>query len=295
MKNIVKKISILVLISFLGTGSLLAQHEVAPSLSSQLFSRINYNPAGIGNNKDINIFSQTRIQWAGFDGHPFSSVLNGHYFNERLKSGFGASFTYDQLGPHDNSSLNAKIAYAYNIDLWEAGLLSLGAAAGIDQFSNDYSDAIYFNDGPILGSESKTNPDFDFGFEFSIPWLLVGGSITHIGQMDDITSLSPTQTYYGYARGSINAGKDFLIAPAVLFMNSSQTNLWNFNATAFYQKKYWAGVNYSTGSQLGFLLGLEWEWLRVGYSYTLSLSETADISSNTHELMLGFKIPMKRY
>jgi type IX secretion system PorP/SprF family membrane protein len=294
MKNTVKKISIFVLISFFGTGLLFAQHEVGPSLSAQLFSRINYNPAGIGNNKDINIFSQTRIQWAGFDGHPFSSVLNGHYFNERLKSGFGASFTYDQLGPHDNTSLNAKIAYAYNIDLWEAGLLSLGAAAGIDQFSNDYSNAIG-NSGIPLENESQMNPDFDFGFEFSIPWLLVGGSITHIAQTDDITNLTPTQTYYGYLRGSIDVNKKVMIAPSVLFMNNSQTNVWNINATVFYEKSYWAGLNFRPSSALAILVGMEWEWLRVGYSYEMSLGETTDVSSNTHELMLGFKIPMKRY
>ncbi len=295
MKNTFKKIRISVLISFLGAGSLFAQHEVGPSLSSQIFSRINFNPAGIGNNKDINIFSQTRIQWAGFDGHPFSSVLNGHYFNERLKSGFGASFTYDQIG-NDNNSLNAKAVYAYNLDLWDGGLISFGAAAGINQFSKDYSDDIYNPDPYITGeSESKVNPDFDFGIEFSIPWLLVGGSITHIAQMDDIYTLSPTQTYYGYVRGAINVNKDFLIAPSVLFMNSSQTNVLDINTTVFYQKNYWAGLNYRVGSALGILVGMEWEWLRVGYSYELSLGKTADISSNTHELMLGFKIPMKRY
>ena len=65
-----RKIIISLLLAVIGISSSFAQHELGPALSSQIFSRINYNPAGIGNNDKINIFNLTRMQWIGFRGSP---------------------------------------------------------------------------------------------------------------------------------------------------------------------------------------------------------------------------------
>lgn len=277
----------------MGTGSLFAQHELGPAMSSQIFSRLNYNPAGIGNNENVNIFLQNRLQWAGFEGHPTYSILNIHYFNERFKSGLGGSVSYDQLG-YNNTALNAKIAYAYNLDLSEKGLLSFGAAAGIDQFAKNYSDDIYDPTTDVFEDQSQVNPDFDFGVEYSMPHLLIGASINHIGMMDEITTLTPTQTYYGYIRGSIPVTKEVLIAPSLLYMNSSQSNVFDLSAVAFYQKQFWGGLHYRFGSAIGALIGFEWKFLRAGYGYEMGVGDSSNLSYNTHELMLSFTIPTKK-
>ena len=166
MKRIITAISA----ALLSVSPLFAQHEVAPSLTSQVFSRINFNPAGIGNSSDLNIFSQSRMQWIGFgDGAPKSTVLNVHYFHENWKSGFGGTFTYDQIGL-GNRSLTAKIAYCYNLDLSETMLLSFGLSGGVSQFSKDYSEDKMTQEassaGIVLENESKLNPDIDLGVEF---------------------------------------------------------------------------------------------------------------------------------
>ncbi len=80
-----KKIVLTLVIAVLGITYSFAQHEIGPALSSQIFSRINYNPAGIGNSDKINIFNLNRMQWAGFTGAPTTSVLNIHYFNDSFK------------------------------------------------------------------------------------------------------------------------------------------------------------------------------------------------------------------
>lgn len=286
-----RKIIITLLFSVIGISAVFSQHEIAPALSSQLFSRINFNPAGTGNSEKINIFNLNRMQWIGFDGHPSYSILNVHYFNEQIKSGLGGSITYDKIS--NSSATNAKFTYSYNLDISDKSLLALGVAAGIDQISDNFGSAIYDKESDYVPNESKLNPDFDFGLEYSIPKLLLGASINHLGQMSAPTTTTPTQTYYGYARGALPVTNDWLLAPSLLYCKSSQTSVVNLSAVAFYQGLYWGGLGMRFGAAMSIMLGIEWHWLRAGYTYELSMGKTADISSNTHELMLSFIIPTK--
>lgn len=285
-----KKIVLTLVIAVVGISNSFAQHEIGPALSSQIFSRINYNPAGIGNSDKLNIFNLNRMQWIGFQGSPTTSVLNIHYFNESLKSGFGGAFTFDKIGLN-KQAINAKFAYAYNLDLSDKGLMSFGLSAGIDQFSKSFSGDTYTKTTTdLLADESKLNPDFDFGMEYSTPKLLVGAAVNHIGMMAGPQTLSPGQTYYGYVRGTFPINKKITLAPSVLYMNSSQSNVIDVSAVAFFNKLYWGGLNMRVGAAMSAILGMEWKWLRVGYAYEMSLGETANVSSNTHELMLSFII-----
>lgn len=284
-----RKLFITLLITLIGATHTFAQHEIGPSLSSQLFSRINFNPAGIGNSEKVNIFNMNRLQWLGFDGGPKTFVLNGHYFNESLKSGFGATFSYDAIG-NSNQAITAKAVYAYNLDISDKGLLSFGLSAGINQFSKDYSDDRWNPDEITLENESKLNPDIDFGIEYSMPYLLVGASINHLGMFDESNTLSPTQTYYGYARGAVPLTKEITLAPALLYMNSGKTNVFDINAVVFYQDLYWGGLSWRINAAVSIMAGFEWNFLRVGYAYEIS---TGIANYNTHELMLSFIIPTK--
>ena len=279
------------LFALLAMGSY-AQNEF--TLSEQLFSRLNINPASSGNSENINIFNTNRLQWAGFKGAPATTMLNVHSYFKDINSGIGASFSYDALGLAYNT-LNAKIAYSYHVDLWDKGLLSLGASAGVLSKTFDPSVHTLNNpDDPEMGTEpfSETNADFDFGLEFSTEYVMVGGSILHLGQTT-MTTLKSIQSYYGYVRGRLPVNEDIMISPSVLYMNSGQTNKVEINATAFYQNKYWFGLGYRTGSALTALVGLEWEWLRVGYAYELGMGDVINFKNNTHELMLSFIIPTK--
>jgi type IX secretion system PorP/SprF family membrane protein len=286
-----KRRYIVFLFTLFSAGSY-AQNEF--TLSEQLFSRININPASSGNSENINLFNTSRLQWAGFTGAPKTTMLNVHSYLKDISSGIGATFSYDALGLAYNT-LNAKIAYSYHVDLWDKGLLSLGASAGVLSKSFDPSvHTLVDPDDTEMGTEpfSETRPDFDFGLEFSTEYVMIGGSILHLGQLQ-MTTLKSIQSYYGYVRGRFPVNNDIMITPSVLYMNSGQTNKVEINATAFYQGKYWFGLGYRTGSALTALVGLEWEWLRVGYAYELGMGDVINFNNNTHELMLSFIIPTK--
>lgn len=290
-----KKIILALFFALVSVSSIYSQNEIGPALSSQLFSRINFNPAGMGNDGDINIFNMNRMQWAGFEGAPTYTLVNIHSFVENIKSGFGGVFSYDQLGIA-NKAINAKFVYCYSIDLSEKSLISFGASAGMLKKQNNFSIAsghLYdVNDVLPVESFDMTQFDSDFGIEFSTPYFLLGGSINHLGMMDSATIFSPTQAYYGYIRGMFPVSQSVTITPSVLYMNSGMTNVIDVNTVVFINEAYWAGLSYRIGAGIAAMVGLEWKFLRVGYSYEYSLGPTT-INSNTHELMLSLKIGTK--
>lgn len=287
-------------------------------LSEQMFSRINQNPAAVGNNEKIQIFTAGRMQYVGMglEQSPTSALLNGHYYNEKLKSGFGLSFSYDELGLY-NQTINAKICYAYNIDLFDGGLLSLGLSAGVVNKMFDPERHVWRDNGdPLDGSEKTTTTafDLDFGFEFSYKYLLVGASITHLpGITQDVRTTAAPSHINAYVRGNVPLPQKFNLIPAVAYTNIGacntgelisgqkaqevalgQEHLVDFSVTALYDGKYWLGVGYRLNSAVSFMAGFEWHWLRIGYCYDLSVGPVWDLTSSTHEVMLSFVIPTKK-
>lgn len=270
-------------------------------MSEQLFSRINKNPAGMGNSLDVDVFIVHRQQWVGFgEGRPMTTMLNAHSYFEKAHSGVGMTFYHEMVGL-GNQNVNFRLAYAYNIDLWDKGLLSLGASGGIfyKNFDiNKHHIVDDMDDDLISEKNSKVNPDFDFGFEFVTPYVLVGASINHLGLLKEPQSLTPVQSYNAYVRGNILIGEsDLKLNPAFLYMNASRFHIFEANLTAFYQNKYWLGLGYrhtSPNSTMMFIAGLEWKFFRIGYSYELPVGKLGNVSHQTHEILLSFKIPTKR-
>lgn len=311
-----KELSLLAVLLFVCTA-LFAQGDF--KLSEQMFSRINQNPSAIGNNEKIQIFTAGRMQYVGMglEQSPTSALLNAHYYNEKLKSGFGLSFTYDELGLY-NQTINAKLCYAYNIDLFEGGLLSLGLSAGVVNKMFDPSRHVWRDNGdPLDGGEEITNTtafDLDFGLEFSWKYLLVGASITHLpGITQDVKTTAAPTHINAYVRGNIYLPEKFNLIPAAAYTNIGacntgklisgdnaqvvslgQEHLVDVSLTALYDGKYWLGVGYRLNTAVSFMAGFEWHWLRIGYCYDLSVGPVWDLTSSTHEVMLSFVIPTKK-
>ena len=310
-----KELFLITVLLFVCT-SIFAQGDF--KLSEQMFSRINQNPAAIGNNEKIQIFTAGRMQYVGLglEQTPTSALLNGHYYNENLKSGFGLSFSYDELGLY-NQTINAKICYAYNLDLFEGGLLSLGLSAGVVNKMFDPARHVWRDGGDPLDGAEKTNTtafDLDFGFEFSYKYLLVGASITHLpGITQDVRTTAAPSHINAYVRGNIPLPEKFNLIPAFAYTNIGacntgtlisgdnaekvsigQEHLMDLSVTALYDGKYWFGVGYRVNTAVSFMAGFEWQWLRVGYCYDLSVGPVWNLTSSTHEVMLSFVIPTKK-
>ena len=74
---------LLVLIGFLSLGwAVNAQQELL--LSQQYFSRINKNPAGIGNVEDVDLFLLGHYQYAGVEDAPKTLLFNAQTFISQI-------------------------------------------------------------------------------------------------------------------------------------------------------------------------------------------------------------------
>jgi hypothetical protein len=132
------------------------------------------------------------------------------------------------------------------------------------------------------------------------PYIMAGVSIVHIGQTEDVTTLRPTMSYYGYVRGTIPFKDDWQFSPSLLYAHSGKsTDVIDLGCMAFYSGfsmndlMLWGGLNFNfniftNAPQTALMIGGEWKVVRLGYAYEMGFGVG---NYNTHELVLGFRIP----
>lgn len=273
-------------------------------LTQEIFSRVNKNPAATGNTNDIDIFLHGRIQWAGIDNGPKTTVLNVTDYEEKLNSGFGLTASYDNMGIGHNST-NVKLVYAYQIDLSERLVLSMGVGAGahiggFDYTANTLSDETeYGNDTYPYEKDVRVSPDFDFGLELSNPYWTFGTSLTHF-QNNESTTFKNGRHFYLYGIGDFHLSEQLILAPVVNYFHHDKTNVIEVGSLAYFRRMYWAGLSWRPDmhnnikeSMLAITLGLDVKKFRFGYSFDLNLGYNDKIKSNTHEIILSYGITKK--
>ena len=268
-------------------------------LSQQFFSRINVNPAGTGNNENLDLFFLGRFQWMGVKNSPKTLLLNFSGYSERFKSSLGLTFNYDNVGVA-HSTTNAQLVYSYHLDITEKYILSLGLSGGINVGHFDPMDNIirdekeYNSDSYVKEKVNEVTPDLNFGAEFTSMHWMVGASCTHLLN-DSSTTFKSGRHFYFYGRGFIPLSDRFDIAPALVYMHKYKTNVLEVNAMLFYERFIWAGVTWCPNlanptemSMLAITAGFELKnRFRFGYTYDLNLGKYNNLPSNTHEIMFS--------
>ena len=297
--ELMAKICALCMTVMLGAQTANAQQDLL--LSQEIFSRVNKNPAATGNTEDVDIFLHGRIQWAGIDNGPRTSVLNVTNYVDKWKSGMGFTMSFDKLGVGHNST-NIKLVYAYQVDLSEQYVLSMGLGAGVnlghfDPGANDLDDqSEYGTDTYAAESDTEVKPDFDFGLELSNEKWTLGASVTHLTR-SEMTTYAPERHYYVYGTTLFPLNDAWELAPTVSYMHRNKTNVMEVGSLVFYDRTIWGGAtlrpdlnSYFNPSMLVLTLGFEWNKLRFGYSFDLGLGKLTEISSTTHEIILSYGI-----
>lgn len=273
-------------------------------LSQEIFSRVNKNPAATGNTNDVDIFLHGRIQWAGVDNGPKTTVLNITDYEEKIKSGFGLSFTYDCIGI-GHRTINTIVSYAYQFDLSPRYVLSLGLGAGFNMAGYDYTNnsledvSEYGSETYPMDKDMRLTPDFDFGFELSNPIWTLGASMTHLLN-GETTTFETGRHLYVYWTALFPLGDKLGLAPTVSYMNHNQTNVGEAGLMLFYNYLVWGGLSYRPDlhnsldpAMMAIVLGFEFKKFRFGYSFDLGLGANNLLPSNTHEVILSYGIGKK--
>jgi type IX secretion system PorP/SprF family membrane protein len=125
----------------------------------------------------------------------------------------------------------------------------------------------------------------------------IGLSTTHIMSPrfdlgENFSSHIP-RSYYLIAGGNIQTRNPlYQIQPSALLKAAG--NVWQIDLTArvVYNKLFNAGLSWRKDDGFIFMLGASIKGFNVGYSYDLSTSAIARVSSGSHELYVTYSMPI---
>ena len=85
------------------------------------------------------------------------------------------------------------------------------------------------------------------------------------------------------------------------YMNRNKVHVADLGTLLFYRRLLWGGlswrpdlVNGCNPSYLSVVLGFEHRIVRFGYVYECGMGSNCTLPSNTHEILLSFKIDKKK-
>jgi len=272
-----------------------------------------YNPAAAGARGVASVTGLYRQQWAGFEGAPTSQLLS---FNAPIVSdavGFGVQLNHASKGIIDNTY--ASMSYNYKLKLSETHSIRLGLQGSMQRWAVDFSDPSVKlrteNDNSIdLANNFATwegNVGFGALFEMS-DYFSAGVGIPHIysskisvDENKGSQGARITPHVYVTLTGMIPLTDklDFKPSALVKVVQGAPTDV-DINLSGVYAKKIMGGLGYRTGGDgrgesLDLLLFYQiTDKIGVGGAYDIGISELAQQSSGTFEVMGRFDLGSQR-
>jgi len=152
---------ILIFSSFILYSEVYAQLD--PLYSQYHLNQYLINPAFGGLYENAAVSFNSRAQWYGLEGAPFTNTITAES-SLSDHSGIGVKVMNDRIGIHNNTEVMASASYFINSHFVKIGM---GLQGGITHISNDLSmlDSKVLND-PELESfvPNSTQPNFGLGF-----------------------------------------------------------------------------------------------------------------------------------
>ncbi len=289
-----KKISILLSIII---ASIVANAQQELQISQYMFNNLVLNPAYAGTHSYWQGSILHRSQWLKFDKAPTTQTLclDGPVMGGKL--GVGLNLSNDQIGlvKEFNVAGNA----AGRVSLGD-GFLSAGIRLGLSRYSANLTDAIIWDtQDPVYASNLKGKSAIHIGaglYYYTRNWFLGLSSPSLAAADESISFNSEGLNSYYRSHYYFNAGyvfepsPDFAIKPTVLIKYQGNAPIeLDLNCNVLFLKKFWFGAGWRTGDAL--VAMAEWNvtnQLRIGYAFDYTLSQLANFSSNSHEVMLGY-------
>jgi len=255
------------------------------------------NPAYGGIYKSTTFSVNSRLQWLGLEGSPFTNTFTT-VTNIGNFAGFGVRVMSDQIGIRKTNELVASTSYFIRADKITIGF---GLQGGINQTTNDLSEFIpeVLHD-PTLDNfiPSFIFPTFGAGimikhsnyfFGFSIPRLL--------NEIDPRLGYQDNHVYkrhYYVSAGFIPNLIDMKLQTLVRIIGNKVSV--DVSSTYFVTENLWAGVLFRDVFNIGVFGQLQVkDRFRLGYTIELPFDDLITTHYGTHEVTLSYSIaPGKR-
>lgn len=266
-----------------------------------MFNRQAMNPAYAGFSGDqLNASVMGKWQWSGLDGAPRTKTLALDSYPGGKKIGLGLVVHRDEITVFSTTAL--QLNYAYHLVMKEKQRLSLGLSGSLTNFSARYADLGEIDPDPnFAGNASDWAPNFGFGAYYTLGNFNAGFSVPLLLDNDFRDNDQPFYTerkhYFITAGYAFQVNPAIRIEPNVLLKTVAGSPLGiDVNALTWIKETVAAGLAYRAGESVGLLLQFKpTDNIRVGYSFDYIIDKTlSSLSSNSHEVMLAYRIPSKK-
>lgn len=306
---------ILVLISSFFALSVVAQQQ--EHYSMYMMNNYLVNPAEGGTEEFVDLKLGYRTQWVGLEGAPRTFYISGHTplgkresTIEGLKQmpfhGVGGAVISDAIGPH--SILTAKASYAYHLPVSNDLVLSLGAFGGIKQYRTNQAelspeDGATFDSDPSLSNIQTTIvPDMSLGiwgysknYYFGVAtFQILNNKVQTVQDVEGATEEGALSMHHWVTGGYLfKIDSIWNLVPSVVVKYANPAPItFDINFKINYDDKYWAGVSYRNQDAVIGMVGATFKKLvDVGYSYDFTTSDINTVSSGSHEIFVGLRLP----
>ena len=255
MKNLTRFTSFFLLFLLCKT----AVGQIAPTYTQYMLNPLVINPAFAGYHEMLTATASQRFQWAGVEGAPTTTVVNGHTTLPIEKMGAGINLVRESFGITTN--IEAALFYSYQLRFGERKL-QIGSQVGIDHLRIDYDpEKINFNasDQSVQnGSVNETEFLLGLGVLYSAEKYFIGASIPRLtnNTFDEVQSVNsngaPTTTsLVNLRQGYVTAGYIVKFSSGVVLKPSFLLRLpggglpvsYDVNASLLLREKIWLATS----------------------------------------------------
>ena len=310
------KKQLILLVSLVTILALPVLGQQRPQYSQYMVNNFLLNPALTGIEDYADIRLSTRHQWVGLDGAPETYYISAHtplnkgasgnkYHRALAHHGVGVILHTDKTGPLRRTGLSG--TYAYHLPLTTKLNISAGASAGIIRNSVNGSELDLGNDDdPLVSGANLANSVLDLNLglwlytkNFSIgiagaQLLEDAGSFTAEAERE--ASFDLQRHYFATVSYRLEPTETLDIVPSVMLKLASPSPLSiDVNLRALYDERFWVGASYRHKDALVGMVGVYVSpLLDISYSYDATLSNLNQVSTGTHEIVVGFKLMNNR-
>lgn len=286
----------------------LAQQD--PLFTQYMFNKLLVNPAYAGSRENFNIDMLNRTQWVSINGAPETFTISAHTAMRNKNVGLGFYLFRDKLGPTNNQGLMG--TYAYRI-YFPKSSMAFGLQFGLKYLDFDWN-AMNLKDPDNLFDPQevrRVSPDANFGVYYQSNRMylgfsskqLLGNKYGYTADKDGTSSFSKlTQHFYLMGGYAIPVIDKIIFRPSAMAKYTPNAPLQlDLNASVLFGNAFWVGTSVRMGDAKSFMVGnaitfmTEFritEYLKLGYSYDLSLNELQPFNYGSHEIRIGFEFPL---
>ena len=262
-----------------------------------MYNTVNVNPAYAGSRESLTMFLLHRSQWVGLDGAPVTNNVSAHTPIGESNFGVGLSFVNDRIGPVDENTISADLAYFIQVS--DNYKLSVGLKGTANLFNLDVNKLTIQNplDPQFQNFDTEFSPNIGAGLYLFSDKTYVGVSVPNFFETNryndnDVTVTKERMHFYLIAGHVFNLSPSIKFKPALLSKAVEGAPLQtDITANFLIHDKLTLGAAYRWDSAISGLVGFQISpAIFAGYGYDMETSNLSNYNSGSHEIFLRFEI-----